>query len=120
MALSPVTVLLTDSDVIAALGDTTGIEDETITLAVMATIDYVGRYHSTPMTDAEPPTVAWPYSYKLGAVKLASGLVRGGLSAALGENEPTDMFSNQAFERVTDISIEQLLRIGRFALPRIS
>lgn len=75
--------------------------------AIAASQSFVERYHGT--------RDEWPDDYRLGAVRLATGLYRD--AAQKGLVEPFGQ-SNTA-RRATDIEIEQLLRIGRFALPQI-
>lgn len=116
MALSPQTELLTVADLKTAVGDNT-IPEDTFTLAVQATKAHVLRYHSVASVTVDG-TITWPYDFKLGAVKLAAGLVRSGFSAATS-SDPNDPLSQATLNRLTDLEIEQLLRIGRAQEPRI-
>lgn len=117
MALSDQTELLNEDDVKAALGGDASVPAGDITSAVRATKAYVMREHSEASVTVGD-VVTWPWDYKLGATKLAAGLVRGGFSAAVG-GEVGDGYSMQALARLTDVEIEQLLRMGRFTPPRI-
>ncbi|WP_217182607.1 hypothetical protein [Streptomyces sp. AC495_CC817] len=85
----------------------TGEPDAELTRAIAAATAYVERYHGQ--------RDEWPDDYRLGALRLATGLYRD--AAQKGLTEPFGT-SNTA-RRATDIEIEQLLRIGRFALPQI-
>lgn len=120
MPYSTATQLVTAEDVKLALRGDTAALDADIDLAVAATTAYVARYHDTPYVDptADPLVVAWPADYKAGAVKLAASLVRSGFSATLN-SDPADPLVQSSLGRLTDVEIEQLLEIGRFATPRI-
>lgn len=113
VAYSGPTELLTPGDVRKALGDDAELAGDDLDLAVAATKAYVARLHTTPTTGT-PPVVAWPADYKLGAIKLAAGLIRNGFSASIAP-DPLDGQTQAALGRVSDIEIEQLLQIGRFA-----
>lgn len=120
MPYSNTTQLVTPEDVTTALrGDSSVLADD-ITFAVAATKAYVARYHDTPYVDptGDPLVVNWPYDYKLGAVKLATALVKSGFSAAINA-DPSDPLVQSSLGRLTDIEIEQLLEIGRFATPLV-
>lgn len=80
-----------------------------VVLAREAAYAYVTRYHDLP------GEAGWPYDYRLGAVKLTASLYRD--KASPGVVEPFS--SGNVYKRATDIEIEQLLRIGRFALPGV-
>lgn len=80
--------------------------------AVAAAAAFVARYHTAP-ADNQP----WPADYRLGAVKLAANLYRN--SNSPGVSEAFGGAGDQAFRRATDVQIEQLLRIGRFAAPLV-
>lgn len=72
---------------------------------VAATNAYIKRYRGdTPWTD----------DTMLGAAQLARGLWRDGYSPSIGEGWEQQ---GNVFARLTDVKIEQLLRIGRFAPP---
>ena len=107
MALSNDTVLVTEDDVKLALGNTTGIKEDWITFAVAATIAYV--------VDLKGQLLTWPWDYKLGATKIAAGLVRDAASPAIAE----PFSSGSVARRATDVEIEQLLKTGRFQRPAV-
>lgn len=81
--------------------------------AVAAAVAYVARYHSEPVGDG----AAWPMDYVLGATKLAANLYRN--ANAPGVAEAFGATADTAYRRATDVQIEQLLRIGRFAPPMV-
>ncbi len=85
-------------------------DDPKLASAVAATISYVNRYHTAPADGAE-----WPADYRLGAAKLAANLYRNANSPGVGE--AFGVSNDVAYRRATDVQIEQLLRIGRFAAP---
>lgn len=85
-------------------------DDPKLAAAVAATIAYVARYHTSP--DGDTP---WPADYRLGAAKLGANLYRNANSPGVGE--AFGVSNDVAYRRATDVQIEQLLRIGRFAPP---
>jgi len=85
---------------------------------VAATNAYVRRYHSDPLDEAGEP-LPWPDDMRLGAARLAAGLYRNANSPGITDNGLGSAVSDTAFRRVTDVLIEQLLRIGRHAPPMI-
>ncbi|MFJ2370876.1 hypothetical protein [Microbacterium sp. NPDC087665] len=103
----PEATLIDEGAVRAACGLPASGEDGELTRAIAAARAYVERYHGVRAT--------WPDDYRLGAIRLATGLYRD--AAQKGMAEPFGQ-SNTA-RRATDIEIEQLLRIGRFAGPQI-
>lgn len=101
---------VTDAGAVKAeLALTAPADDPKLAAAVAATIAYVARYHS------EPTSGEWPADYQLGAAKLAANLYRNANSPGVGE--AFGISNDTAYRRATDIQIEQLLRIGRFAAP---
>lgn len=106
----PVEELIPDGALRRAVGGQTpgaAINADDLALARDAAYAYVVRAHGV--------LESWPADYKLGAIRLAAGLFRD--KANPGVTEP---FGQQnAHRRATDIQIEQLLELGRFAPPRI-
>lgn len=100
------------------LGLATGADDTKVTALVAATNAYVRRYHTDP-TDADGAPVEWRDDYRLGAAKLAAGLYRNANAPGITDNGLGGAASDTAFRRATDVLIEQLLRIGRFAPPAV-
>ncbi|GAB2558778.1 hypothetical protein [Leucobacter ruminantium] len=102
--------LIKDADLRRSVGgDTPGaaIDAEALALAKAAAIAYVVRHHGA--------LEAWPADYQLGALRLAAGLYRDKANPGT-----TDPFGNaNVHRRATDIQIEQLLEVGRFARPRV-
>lgn len=94
----------------AELALTAPVDDPKLAEAVAATIAYVKRYHTAPAGDVE-----WPADYRLGAAKMAANLYRNANSPGVGE--AFGISNDTAYRRATDVQIEQLLRIGRFAPP---
>lgn len=104
--------LLTPAAVKTELALTAPADDPKLLTCVEATKAFVARYHTAPADDA-----AWPADYQLGAVKLAANLYRN--SNSPGISEAFGATSDVAYRRATDVQIEQLLRIGRFAPPAV-
>ena len=76
---------------------------------------YVLRYHPEPTAaDGEK----WRADHRLGAAMLGAGLYRGANRSGISDNG-LGMSNDQAYARATDVRIEQLLQIERFAIPRI-
>ena len=96
---------LTPARLLALTGIPGSADDERIRAAVEAANAYVRRYRGD---------VPWTADMELGAAKLAAGLVRDGYKPTIGEGWEQN---GNVFARVTDVEIEQLLRIGRFAPP---
>lgn len=88
--------------------------DARLAEAVEASNAYVMRYHPVP-TGADGEYRA---DHRLGAARLAAGLYRNANRPGISDNG-NGATNDQAYRRATDILIEQLLQIGRFALPRI-
>jgi len=91
--------------------------DTKLATYVAATNAYVRRYHSDP-TDAAGVPVEWPADHRLGAARLAAGLYRNANAPGITDNGAGGI-SDTAFRRATDVLIEQLLRIGRYAPPMV-
>lgn len=93
----------------AVTGSTAGAQPvpEDLALAKAAATAYVIRHHGA--------RAAWPADYQLGAIRLAAGLYRD--KANPGVAEPFG--GTNVLRRATDVQIEQLLQIGRFALPEV-
>ena len=104
--------LTTPAEVKAELGLTVDVNDAALLDAVSAAQAYVLRYHDAPADGEE-----WPDDYRLGAKRLAGGLYRNANSP--GVSEAFGISSDTAYRRATDVQIEQLLRIGRFAPPMV-
>ena len=104
MADEPLTAL-TPARLIALAGVRAAADDPRIVGICDATSAYVRRYHG------EQP---WTADTELGAAFLARGLWRDGHTPAIGEGWEQNA---NVFARLTDVRIEQLLRIGRFAPP---
>jgi len=85
---------------------------------VKATNAYIRRYHTDPVDGAGLP-VEWPDDKRLGAARLAAGLYRDQNKPGITDNGLGGQIPDSAFRRVTDVLIEQLLRIGRFSPPEI-
>lgn len=102
--------LIPDSALRSAVGDSTpgaNIDPDALALAKAAAIAYVERYHGK--------RAEWPDDYRLGAIRLAAGLYRD--KASPGVTEP---FGNaNVLRRATDVQIEQLLQLHRFAGPQV-
>lgn len=106
----PIDGLIPDDALRRAVGGQTpgaNINADDLELAREAAYAYVIRAHGVRET--------WPADYILGAIRLAAGLYRD--KANPGVTEPFG--SQNVHRRATDIQIEQLLEIGRFAPPRI-
>lgn len=88
-----------------------GADNEQVKLCVEATEAYVERYLGA--RDEQRPT--WSSAEQLGARKLARNLYRDSMQSGIAApyEEPG------MFKRATDVEIEQLLRIGRYAPPRV-
>lgn len=84
--------------------------DADLELACDAAEAYVLRYLTEPAD-------GWTADQRLGALLLAVGLYRD--KATPGVIEQYGGIERAAYRRATDIQIEQLLRIGRHALPVI-
>lgn len=93
----------------AVTGSTQGATPlpDDLTLAKEAATAYVERFHGK--------RDEWPADYRLGALRLAAGLYRD--KANPGITEPFS--SGNVMRRATDIQIEQLLELGRFAMPKV-
>lgn len=92
--------------------------DGKLVAAVEAANEYVRRYHADPV-DAAGNAIEWPATRRLGAAKLAAGLYRNANAPGITDNGLGGPVSDTAFRRATDVLIEQLLQIGRFAKPEI-
>lgn len=84
--------------------------DPDLILACNAADAYVRRY-------LDEPDTGWTADQKLGGLLLAVGLYRD--KATPGVIEQYGTIERAAYRRATDIQIEQLLRIGRYAKPVI-
>lgn len=107
---SPAEALIPDDALKRAVGEGTPgavINDKDLALARDAAYAYVLRFHEDRET--------WPADFTLGAIRLAAGLYRD--KANPGVTEPFG--SSNTLRRATDVQIEQLLQIGRFAAPGI-
>lgn len=94
---------------------TLNANDPKLVEAVDAANAYVLRYHPKP---TEPDGSVYRADHRLGAARLAAGLYRNANRPGISDNN-NGMSNDQAYRRATDILIEQLLQIGRFAPPRI-
>ena len=94
------------------------INDVRLVSVVKATNAYVRRYHKDPLDELGQP-VEWPDDMRLGAARLGAGLLRDQNKPGITDNGLGGQIPDSAFRRVTDVLIEQLLRIGRFAPPQI-
>lgn len=92
--------------------------DAKLAAAVAAANAYVRRYHTDP-TDAAGEPVQWSADKQLGAARLAAGLYRNANAPGITDNGLGGPVSDTAYRRATDVLIEQLLRIGRYAPPSI-
>ncbi|MFJ3394004.1 hypothetical protein [Leifsonia aquatica] len=110
MALSPANVLLTEDDLKSELGGQ-GVDPDKVKRATDAAIAFVLRRKADP-TKLDPPET-WAADFKLGALRLAVGLYRDALKPGVAE----PFAQGNVYARATDVQIEQLLQIGRFALP---
>lgn len=97
--------MLTPERAVALSGLNVTASDPRLVAIVDATNAFVRRYRGT-----EP----WTADTELGAATLARGLWRDGYAPAVGEGWEQQ---GNVFARLTDVKIEQLLRIGRFARP---
>lgn len=89
--------------------------DARLKMAADAANDYVLRYHPEPTAaDGEK----WRADHRLGAALLGAGLYRAANRSGISDNG-LGMSNDQAYARATDVRIEQLLQIERFAIPRI-
>lgn len=89
--------------------------DARLVAAVDAANAYVLRYHPEPTAkDGEK----WRADHRLGAAMLGAGLYRAANKAGISDNG-LGMSSDQAYARATDVRIEQLLQIERYAPPRV-
>lgn len=100
---------LVDREVAAARAGTSPADADLIACCDAAEA-YVLRYLTKP--DA-----GWSADQKLGALLLALGLYRDKASPGVIENYGG--LDRAAYRRATDVQIEQLLRIGRYAKPVI-
>lgn len=91
--------------------------DRQLKEVVAATNAFVRRYHRDPV-DQDGQQIEWGADKRLGAARLAAGLYRNANAPGISDNG-FGATSDVAFRRATDILIEQLLRIGRFAPPRV-
>lgn len=84
-----------------------GPDDPRLDLAIDAATEYITRYKGTP--------AAWKADYRLAGVRLAVGLYRDAAKVGI-----TEAFaSSSTYKRATDVQIEQLLQIGRYAAPQV-
>lgn len=104
--------------VVTELGLSIPSNDSKLVALVAATNAYVRRYHADPIGPDGAP-VEWAADHRLGAAKLAAGLYRNANAPGITDNGLGGAASDQAFRRATDVLIEQLLRIGRFAPPEV-
>lgn len=104
--------LVTPAAVIADLALTVPVTDPALVACVDAAKAFVARYHDDPAEGAD-----WPADYRLGALRMAGGLYRNANSP--GISEAFGGISDTAYRRATDVQVEQLLRIGRFAPPAV-
>lgn len=98
--------MLTVEKLAELLPDTGGAPGERAA-AVEAANAYVERYR---------PGGEWTAETLLGAAMLARGIIRDGYTPAIGEGWEQNA---SVFARLTDVRIEQLLRLGRFAPPKV-
>ncbi|GAT87967.1 hypothetical protein CVCC1112_2626 [Paenarthrobacter nicotinovorans] len=87
-----------------------------LALVVAVTNSYVRRTHTDPV-DSSGESVEWPADKRLGAARLAAGLYRDANAPGITESQFGGAVQEAVKRRVTDIAIEQLLQIGRFAPP---
>ena len=99
------------------LGLSIPANDVKLTDAVAAANGYVRRYRDEPL-DAAGNLIEWDASARLGAAKLAANLYRNRNAPGISEGN-LGQSNDQAYRRATDVLIEQLLRIGRFAPPSV-
>lgn len=99
--------MLTAQDVLTLTDVNAAPTDPKLAAIVSATNAYVTRYKG----DGK-----WTPDTLLGAAQLARGLWRDGYTPAVGEGWEQQV---NVFARLTDVKIEQLLRIGRFAPPKV-
>lgn len=92
--------------------------DSNLVALVAATNAYVRRYREDPTDELGAP-VEWDAAARLGAARLAAGLYRNANKPGITDNGLGGAASDTAFRRVTDVLIEQLLRIGRSAPPSV-
>jgi hypothetical protein len=93
--------------------------DQKLVALVAATNAYVRRYRTDPIDPVTLQPVAWDDAARLGAARLAAGLYRNANSPGITDSGLGGAASDTAFRRVTDVLIEQLLRIGRHAPPSV-
>lgn len=98
--------MLTTELLAELLPDVRGTQKER-TAAVDAANAYVARYRGND---------EWTADTLLGAAMLARGIIRDGYTPAIGEGWEQNA---SVFARLTDVRIEQLLRLGRFAPPKV-
>lgn len=98
---------LTPARLIALAGVKARPDDSRLVGLCEATTAYVNRYREGR---------EWTADTELGAAYLARGLWRDGHTPSIGEGWEQQ---GNVFARLTDIKIEQLLRIGRFAPPAV-
>ncbi|MFD2674992.1 hypothetical protein [Gulosibacter bifidus] len=82
-----------------------GSDSARVAECAAAATAYVRRYRTE-----------WDESCHLGALHLAAGLYRDRATPGIAEGWES---AQNVFARLTDVRIEQLCRIGRFAPPRI-
>lgn len=95
---------VTGAELLAYLGEAVTDEARANECARAAT-SYICRYRD-----------AWDDSCHQGAVQLAAGLYRDRATPGIAEGWES---AGNVFARLTDVRIEQLCRIGRFAPPKI-
>lgn len=88
--------------------------DQKLLDVVAATNAFVMERHPAP-TGADGQYRA---DHRLGAARLAAGLYRNANRPGISDNG-LGATNDQAFRRATDVLIEQLLGIGRFAPPAV-
>ncbi|MCT2043400.1 hypothetical protein M3D15_08690 [Pseudoclavibacter alba] len=88
--------------------EATGDASDALTLAAEAATEYIKRYRGDEK--------AWGADVEKGAYLLAANLYRDNASTGIAEGWETQ---GNPFARATDIRIEQLCRIGRFAPPKV-
>lgn len=115
MAFDPVTV----AEATKELDLKTGLDASRLQEVVDVTNVYVRRRHADPVGPDGLP-VPWPADYRLGAARLAAGLYRDANAPGISESQFGGAVAEAIKRRVTDIAIEQLLEIGRFAGPQVA
>lgn len=89
--------------------------DKRLQRAVKAANAFVLRSHPEP-TGEDGET--WNEDHALGAAMLAANLYRNANRPGVSDNG-LGMSNDQAYRRATDVLIEQLLQIERYAPPRV-